>query len=218
MIRPAATLVLSVWAVGQAAGFDCAKASTPVEKRVCADPGISALDTKLNDEFKQRLKGLGPVSKIALRLDQNAWMREARDEALTDRELKDAYTLRIAQLQQPVVSLFADELVTDADGNGRDVNVITPADSRLPSFRRSGAKQLQGKLTGCELLVDVPVGTAQGNHSFGGYCLLETKGKKMPVLVCDDDMAGHYSLQETDGQPIDVKTLGEFVLRECFGG
>lgn len=218
MIRSAAALFLTAWACGQAAGFDCAKASTPVEKRVCANPAISELDGTLNDEFKQRLKGLGTVSKAALRLDQSAWMREARDEAVTDQELKAAYELRIAQLRQPVVSLFADEVVTDASGNSWNVNVVTPADSRLSSFRKSGGKQLQGKLTGCELLVDVPVGTAHGNHSFGGYCLLENKGKKRPVMVCDDDMVGHFSLQETDGQPVGVRTLGEFVVRECFGG
>lgn len=36
-----------------AAGFDCTKASTSVEKQICANPEISDLDSKLSDVYRK---------------------------------------------------------------------------------------------------------------------------------------------------------------------
>jgi uncharacterized protein YecT (DUF1311 family) len=64
------------------AGFDCGKASTPVEKAICASPKISALDGKLGDAFRVALKN-HPDKGSALKLDQLHWLAD-RDASITD--------------------------------------------------------------------------------------------------------------------------------------
>lgn len=63
-----------------AAGFDCAKASTPVEKAICASPKVSAIDGALGDAFKAALQK-HPEKADALRLDQRHWLAD-RDAAV----------------------------------------------------------------------------------------------------------------------------------------
>ena len=55
-------------------------------------------------------------------------------------------------------------------------------------------KEPGAKITSCWKLIDVPVGTAHGNHSFGGYCALERSGKTSTVEICNDDMVGHFKM------------------------
>lgn len=73
-----ALLVIAPWAYG--AGFDCARASTGVEKAICASPKVSALDGQLGDAFKAALKS-HPEQGDALKLDQRHWLA-SRDETL----------------------------------------------------------------------------------------------------------------------------------------
>jgi uncharacterized protein YecT (DUF1311 family) len=75
-----AALLLALPLGSHAAGFDCAKASTMVEKAICASPTISALDGQLGDAFRGALAN-HPGKADALKLDQRHWLAE-RDEAV----------------------------------------------------------------------------------------------------------------------------------------
>jgi uncharacterized protein len=58
----------------QAASFDCGKATEPLEKTICADPGLSKLDeeiAKAHDEASTRLSSDG---RSILREEQDAWL------------------------------------------------------------------------------------------------------------------------------------------------
>lgn len=80
-----------------AAGFDCAKASTPTEKAICADPTLSELDSKLTTLYSSLRKSLPPDQVTTLKSAQVAWLRESRTG--TDKAaLADAYRERIARL------------------------------------------------------------------------------------------------------------------------
>lgn len=68
--------------VASAAGFDCAKATTIVEKAICASPEISALDGQLGDAFRTALKN-HPEKADALKLDQRHWLAE-RDGTIAE--------------------------------------------------------------------------------------------------------------------------------------
>lgn len=65
-------LLLSVSLLG--ASFDCAKAATKVEKMICANPELSALDENLSKTFKEALKATD--DKEQLKKEQFAWMKE----------------------------------------------------------------------------------------------------------------------------------------------
>ncbi|MFK3790180.1 MULTISPECIES: lysozyme inhibitor LprI family protein [Pseudomonas] len=75
-----------------AAGFDCAKASTSVEKAVCNAPKLSAQD----DELNRRYNGLKHLQ--VFRLLQVRWLREVRDTCTSDDCLEGAYRAQLKML------------------------------------------------------------------------------------------------------------------------
>jgi uncharacterized protein len=93
------TLLLALLALSGpagAAGFDCAKASTPMEKRICADPGLSKADDRLAAAYSAT--GAATMQPRALRLDQYRWLQE-RNKIAGDTRLLAAYEARIAELK-----------------------------------------------------------------------------------------------------------------------
>ncbi|MET0330321.1 MAG: lysozyme inhibitor LprI family protein [Dyella sp.] len=91
------------------AGFDCSKASGPVEPVICASAPLSALDQQLSQAYAAALQA-PQLSAVALRLDQRHWLA-ARDDAAwgylsdpataknTPQLLVESYRQRIAFLR-----------------------------------------------------------------------------------------------------------------------
>lgn len=73
-------LLLSVSLFG--ASFDCAKATTKVEKMICADPELSALDENLSKAFKEAMSATN--DKEQLKKDQKIWQKIVRDKWCTE--------------------------------------------------------------------------------------------------------------------------------------
>lgn len=71
-MRPciAAAMLMALAPLANAASFDCAKAKSPMEKLICADAPLSALDEQLNTAFKDAITR----SKARPQLVQ--WQRE----------------------------------------------------------------------------------------------------------------------------------------------
>jgi len=63
-----------------AEGINCAKAQTPNEKAICADPDLRALDTRVATAYSRLLKELDPESAKALKSDQR-WFNTAHELA-----------------------------------------------------------------------------------------------------------------------------------------
>ncbi|URL59019.1 hypothetical protein IM816_02565 [Luteibacter flocculans] len=79
------TLAATLWLapfLAQAAGFDCAKASTAIEKAICASPTVSALDGQLGEAFRAAVSN-HPDKRDALTLDQRHWLAD-RDAAISN--------------------------------------------------------------------------------------------------------------------------------------
>ncbi|WP_026145272.1 lysozyme inhibitor LprI family protein [Pseudomonas asplenii] len=68
-------LLLGAGSPAIAASFDCQKASTAVEKAICASPELSGLDRALGDYYSQAMAKLAPEPREALRSDQRAWLQ-----------------------------------------------------------------------------------------------------------------------------------------------
>lgn len=80
-----------------AASFDCAKATTSVEKSICSDPELSGLDEKLNQAYLA-LQPRSP-SKEQLRREQSRWIT-SRNKCTSNDCIRQAYVDRIAALEQ----------------------------------------------------------------------------------------------------------------------
>jgi len=79
----AAALTFSVAPV-QAASFDCAKASSPVERAICANPDLSHVDEVLARAYATALGGLTDEGKAAVQASQRAWLGFAALACTTD--------------------------------------------------------------------------------------------------------------------------------------
>ena len=90
-------LALAAPMATRAAGFDCTKATTKIEKTICADPALSALDGELAAEYRAALLRGGDARTSKAK--QSEWLRKTRD-ACRDRDcLREAYAARIAVLK-----------------------------------------------------------------------------------------------------------------------
>lgn len=101
-----AVLSLAFYAgVVPAAGFDCAKAATRVEKAICADPELSQLDVDL-DRYYLTARDELEESKACLKTDQLQWLKTVRNVCKDNACLKAAYLKRLSELDgfQPGVS------------------------------------------------------------------------------------------------------------------
>ncbi len=87
---------IALSSISQAASFDCAKASTNVEKLICMDAIISQQDEQLEQAYKGILGKM--VDKESLRRTQRIWLKEKRNVCKDSMCLMQAYHERIAQL------------------------------------------------------------------------------------------------------------------------
>lgn len=85
--------------------FDCTKASTTIEKAICADPLLGKLDGALAQNYKAILSAnIGDGAKGDLRATQKKWVSE-RNQCSTSQCIADAYKKRIDEVcEYPVIS------------------------------------------------------------------------------------------------------------------
>jgi hypothetical protein len=105
-------------------------------------------------------------------------------------------------------------------GNASDFTVgfVLDSNARISSFNRAIARRpLRGKITKCSALIDLAVGIADGNHSYGGLCSYSENGGRASVMICNDEMVGHFQMIKIREQPW-LHDLTDFVLRSCTGG
>ncbi|MDP3702637.1 MAG: hypothetical protein Q8R72_17190 [Hylemonella sp.] len=96
--RSAALVFCFLSGPAQAASFDCARASTKVEKLICSDAELSQLDDAMGPGFAAARERASDAA--ALRRDQKQWLTERN--RCTDRECVLAlYVTRLWQLAAP---------------------------------------------------------------------------------------------------------------------
>ena len=86
-----------VWAQGQPS-FDCAKASSAIEKVICANADLSARDRALTASYVKAQAALSDEGKGALRTSQRQWLRSSR-------ELCDSSALKRDKISEQVICL-----------------------------------------------------------------------------------------------------------------
>lgn len=106
-----------------AASFDCAKASTRIEKMICQDDGLSRLDDQMADNYKAQLAA--QPNDPSVREAQARWLQE-RNKCADESCLRIAYVDRLSALilglkpaAPPPAIADADLLETYREFNGR---------------------------------------------------------------------------------------------------
>jgi len=202
-----------------AASFDCNKATSATEMLICKDAQTSALDDQLQQTYKTALRVVAPSSRRALIEEQRHWITYIRNVCQDKACLQQAYTARVGVLASNEKYIINRSECTIPDGTScrstvhyRDPNI------RIESFNQSLiAQKKSGHIIGCSKLVNLPVGYANSNNSFGGVCTLQDNGARTTVEICDDDMFGHFSMQPASSD-LSEKSLTEFTHSKCYGG
>lgn len=97
------TTAALLWPVAvpvQAASFDCAKAATWIEEAICADLGLSALDSRMSSGYqdaRKTIKTTNPELYARIGRDQAAWLKR-RDQCSNTTCLHRLYDQRIVEL------------------------------------------------------------------------------------------------------------------------
>jgi uncharacterized protein YecT (DUF1311 family) len=78
--------------------FDCAKASTDVERMICGDNKLADLDRRFSDGYKMNLEGMKPEEKARMKAEQIKWLKTERNVCKDKACISDAYQSRIREL------------------------------------------------------------------------------------------------------------------------
>lgn len=152
-----------------AASFDCAKASSSVEKLICGNPKLSELDEYMGRYYAAARAELG-AAKSCLAVHQRVWIRHrgtCKDAAC----LENSYLRRLAELDplQPGASALKS---IELPAVKSLVWIIPPAEDEVaaPRIASGVAFQVRGRI------LDE---TAGGD----GFIIQDDKGVKHPLLL-----------------------------------
>lgn len=97
-------IATNAFAMNNQPSFDCKKANTTVEKKICSNDQLAQLDNELSKVFfslKNHPQGRLKMSVDALMANQKAWLKERNQENCDDQCLIKIYQDRIALLSFP---------------------------------------------------------------------------------------------------------------------
>lgn len=204
-------------ATASGASFDCRSASTAIERIICKDAALSKMDDDLSLNYKKTLNSLDDSYKENFIKEQRAWLKFSRSLCDDASCLRRAYEVRNKQIA--ACDSGCSDIVEDYASNSEQHNLVIfrDANARNHSFNRDLKSRKLGQVLGCEALVDIAVGTAHGNNSFGGLCKVRTVSETKYMMVCDDDLTGHFQMVKASRDTSNHE-LADFTIKYCFGG
>jgi uncharacterized protein len=88
-------IALATSSLALGASFDCAKASTSIEKTICSDKQLSELDDSLAVAYKNAASS---SDSATVKARQRAWISDERNKCQDSSCLKAVYSKRLAEL------------------------------------------------------------------------------------------------------------------------
>jgi uncharacterized protein len=147
-----------------AAGFDCSKAKSPTEQRICADPMLARMDREMSDAY-QRLLKTAPQADV-WKADQRAWLVQRDGCKGDDGCLRSTYAERLAILRtggRPF-RWNAHWWRVDADGNAPSELVVSKVTKQGFAFDvNASAGANTGELSGSASLVAADTARYRGD-------------------------------------------------------
>ncbi|USX26530.1 lysozyme inhibitor LprI family protein [Oxalobacteraceae bacterium OTU3CINTB1] len=199
------------------ASFDCGAAATATERLVCSDADLSKMDEELAASYKKTLASLDDVNRRRLVAEQKSWLKSSRSLCDDVACLRRSYETRARLLQEchGVCLDLSEEYASN--GENHFLMTLRDANARNQSFSKDLSRRKLGAVSGCETLVDIAVGTAHGNHSFGGLCRLGSERAASFFMVCNDEMLGNFKVMPAASGTTRYQ-LADFTIKNCFGG
>jgi uncharacterized protein len=191
----------------RAAGFDCGRANTQVEQRICDSKWLGVLDSQLDAAYAIALANARPAEKNSLKIAQNEWLRGVRDQCDNSDCLERAYLERVRALTHIETDVTTAEYVVDAQ------QLAERASSFALDLHRAG---VPGKLTSCRVVIHVLGSDVRGSGretSYGGICKIDNHD----IMVCNDTMVGKLTVKWL-GFTYTGSSVADFTQNNCPPG
>ncbi len=91
-------LIFLLPAISLAAGFNCEKASSAVEKMICTNPDLSVMDESMTAAYKKAAAGASDSAPLSA--DHKLWLKNTRNACRDVSCMKKAYQDRIIELNR----------------------------------------------------------------------------------------------------------------------
>ncbi|MBF0271520.1 MAG: DUF2135 domain-containing protein [Magnetococcales bacterium] len=221
MKRPLALLVWllsTVW-VG-AAGFDCQKAATPVERLICGDAELVAADSRMVDIFNrlQEVFKEDETQRTWHKQTQLTWLKETRNRCGDVACLKEVYRQRNVVLEQlvpqPIVldgpiggwrNDFGEEVVYVQQVNYPATGVNTQEEGDQFGVARKNASLIRGRIA------------SHLKPSSDQPLKMIVNGIPMPLLLDEDGRFARPYLFGTGSNGVEIRSPdGSAVVRRQF--
>lgn len=134
----------------QNASFDCAKATTPIEKTICADPALGTLDGRLATVYAEAKKNVDPKY-----IGQAKWLRDERSTCATRKDPASCLTYEYNERIHALESL-ATAVVYMSPTNPNYLLALKPADQNRVEI---STLQLEERAESCLPMSDDPFST-----------------------------------------------------------
>lgn len=185
-----------------AAGLDCTKAASNVEKMICATPTLSTLDGILNRFYDWALADEDAVNKGTLSAAQKNWITQTRDVCTSVDCLTDTYDGRI------------EELATVKIGEQRAASYVSnPAEiARITKEMQKALSEvgISQPLSGCSHILSL----SSHSSSYGAFCDF---GNRKKVEICEESTFGNLAVSFY-GFEVSGRSLAVFTQAACPGG
>jgi hypothetical protein len=88
--------------------------------------------------------------------------------------------------------------------------------SLISLFTRQAADTgIKIRIVSCEEIISI---TAGRDHSTAGLCRIEAGRKQQSIMICGDELAGHFELKATPPLKMGRRALATFLAENCVGG
>ena len=198
VVTAGALLMAPALLFGEGPAFDCAKAEGDVERLICQDEGLAALDRKLDGVYKAALAKAQNENPPTLKVEQRGWIKGRNECWKAQGEdnpafltaswqatgvhdcVEGQYQLRISELQALYQLVPSKGPVFFAcEGNSANEVVATFFESELPAARLE-----RGDRTATAWLVP----TGSGSKYEGQNVEFWTKGDEATVTWLDENL------------------------------
>jgi uncharacterized protein len=119
-------IILIFTSVAYSQSFDCDKAATYVEKKICEYGNFKELDSLLSARYHEYLKSLKPAPKRAFIASQRQWLTE-RDNCTDNQCIESIYKARLL-----AITVMLREMEYQLGGNAFDNNGIMADEHKKP--------------------------------------------------------------------------------------
>lgn len=202
----------TISSISLAAGFDCRKATSDVEKIICDDGTLSTLDSQLQETYLLTLADASVSQKSEIKQSQEEWIANTRNQCIDRGCLQAAYFSQLnilASIKTATVS--AHYVISGSEAK----SLIAGYQQQL---NRDG---FPGYLGECRRVIrlddnappEEPKLNAGKDTSYGAICSFNNR----LVMICDDTMIGKMTLKLT-GFTVNGPALASFTQMNCPAG